>query len=245
MARSGSLTRQLAAVADAIGPIVAPAEHRTQLHHLCELARLGLGAASVSVSRVDHNDLVFEAASGEGAAGILDVRLPSDRGFAGYVARTGQSLAIDDVGADPRFARDVAERSGYVPTSMLVVPVVDDDDEVIGVLSVLDRTGGFGDPLATASATARVAAPLIATSAAVARLGPVLLRALADAVADGDSTLVPALRRLSDDLPEADAELAGYAELLGALHVLPSPSRQAIQRVLRETISLAAPRRRW
>ena len=45
---------------------------------------------------------------------------------------------LDDVTKDPRFARDVAEGTGYVPQGMMAVPLLDDEDS-LGVLQVLDR----------------------------------------------------------------------------------------------------------
>lgn len=241
----GNLTRQLAAVADALGPVLMPVDQRTQLTDLCAMTRLAVGAASVSIARIEQTDLVYEAADGAGAQNVIGLRLPSDRGIAGYVAHTGQSLVVDEVLADPRFARDVAERIGYVPTSILAVPVVVDDERVLGVVSVLDRTVGIGDPLAVTSACGRVAAPLLATSATLARLGPLLVNAVADAVANEERTLVRALRRLAADLPEEDAEIAGFAAVLAELRLLPRGTQQAIERIVREAIDLATPKRRW
>ena len=245
MASPGNLTRQLAAVADSFGPMLMPVEQRDQLIDLCSLTRLAVGAASVSIARLDDGELSYEAAEGTGAHNVIGLRLPSDQGIAGYVAHTGQSLVIDEVGADPRFARHVAERIGYVPNSLLAVPVVDPQDRVLGVISVLDRTVGIGDPLAVTSASARVAAPILAMSGAVTRLGPLLVRAVADAVDANETTLVRALRRLADNLPEEDAEIASLASLLAQLRVLPATSQQAVERILLESISLATPRRRW
>jgi putative methionine-R-sulfoxide reductase with GAF domain len=220
-------------------------EHREQLINLCSLIRLAVGAASVSIARLEAGELSYEAAEGTGAQNVIGLRLPSDRGIAGYVAHTGQSLVVDDVSADPRFARDVAEQIGYVPNSLLAVPVVDAQDQVLGVISVLDRTAGVGDPLAVTSAAARVAAPILAVSGVIARLGPVLLRALADAVDANEATLISALRRLADNLPEDDAEIARLASLLAQMRGLPATSQQTIERILLESISLATPRRRW
>jgi hypothetical protein len=222
-----------------------PVEHRNQLIDLCALTRLAVGAASVSIARLDDGELSYEAADGTGAVNVMGLRLPSDRGIAGYVAHTGQSLVVDEVHSDPRFARDVAERIGYVPNSLLAVPVVDLQDRVLGVISVLDRTVGIGDPLAVTSASARVAAPILAMSGAVTRLGPLLLRALADAVDADETTLVKALRRLADELPEDEAQIATLASLLAQLRLLPAASQQAVERILLESISLATPRRRW
>jgi len=240
----GNLTRQLAAVADALGPVLMPVEQQNQLVDLCSMTRLAVGAASVSIARLEGTELLYEAAEGTGSHNVTGLRLPSDRGIAGYVVHTGQSLIVDEVQADPRFARDVAERVGYVPTSILAVPVVAEDDAVLGVISVLDRTVGIGDPLAISSTCARVAAPLLALAGALSRLGPLLVRAVADAVSHDEPTLDRSLRRLADGLPQDDGEIASFAALLAELRLLPPTAQQSVGRIVRETIDLAAPRRR-
>jgi GAF domain-containing protein len=45
---------------------------------------------------------------------------------------------IDDVGQDPRFAKDVAEDTGYVPSGLMAAPLLH-EERALGVLSVLDR----------------------------------------------------------------------------------------------------------
>ena len=245
MATTGNLAQQLAAVADGLGPVLMPADQRDRLVDLCALVRIATGAASVSVARLHDDELVYEAADGTGAEAITGVRLPTSRGIAGYVARMGQSLVVDQVQSDPRFARDVAERVGYIPTSLLVVPATDGDDAVLGVVSVLDRTHGAGDALAVASAAARVATPLLAAGNAVARLGPLLVRALSDAVQSEERTLAAALRRLADRVPEPDEDLAELAALMAAMRALPPAQQAGVARVVREALALATPRRRW
>jgi GAF domain-containing protein len=51
---------------------------------------------------------------------------------------TRQPLVLEDVGADTRFARDVAEGTGYVPNGLMAVPLLH-DERALGVLEVLDR----------------------------------------------------------------------------------------------------------
>ena len=104
-------------------------------------------------------ELVYVASVGAGAAETIGLRLPLGRGIAGYAAASGETVAVDDVTHDPRFARDVAERTGYVPRSVLVAPIMRGDD-VLGVLSVLDRTqpaGAAALDLAARSARASAA----------------------------------------------------------------------------------------
>lgn len=96
-------------------------------------------AAATSFARTteDGEHLVFVAADGAGADRIVGVELPVGRGIAGFAAMSGQSIAVADVQRDPRFARDVAESTEYVPRTILAAPVFADGD-VAGVLSVLD-----------------------------------------------------------------------------------------------------------
>jgi signal transduction protein with GAF and PtsI domain len=104
-----------------------------------DLAGSLLGASACSVALLDGDELHYVAASGAGAAEVIGLRLDLGRGIAGFVAASGQALEVDQVTSDPRFARDVAERIGYVPTALLATPMVTPDGDVVGVLSVLDR----------------------------------------------------------------------------------------------------------
>jgi len=95
-------------------------------------------AASIALYDAASDQLVFRIASGEQGQGVVGVSIPTSQGIAGYVYSTAQSLAISDVRQDPRFGRDVAESTGYVPRSLIAVPLVDDHG-TIGVLEVLDK----------------------------------------------------------------------------------------------------------
>jgi GAF domain-containing protein len=51
---------------------------------------------------------------------------------------TRQPLVIEDVTEDPRFAKDFAEETGYVPKGLMAVPLLY-EERALGVLEVLDR----------------------------------------------------------------------------------------------------------
>ncbi|MGK5168919.1 GAF domain-containing protein [Geodermatophilus sp. CPCC 205761] len=110
------------------------------LASLTELGRRVFGAAACSLAVLEPDDehLVFRAASGAGADEVVGLRLPVSRGIAGWVVSSGQPIAVHDVRADPRFAVDVAESTGYVPRSILAAPMTA-SGEAIGVVEVLDR----------------------------------------------------------------------------------------------------------
>jgi GAF domain-containing protein len=60
------------------------------------------------------------------------------QGIAGWVVQSGQPIAISDLANDPRFSREVAEQTGYVPQAILAVPV-ETPQRMLGVISLLDR----------------------------------------------------------------------------------------------------------
>jgi len=103
----------------------------------------GAEAASIALYDPATDRLVFEVAAGEQGQGVVGVSIGPTDGVAGYVYSTGQAIALSDVAADARFGRSTAERTGYVPRSLIAVPLADDDG-VIGVLEVLDKRGDGG-----------------------------------------------------------------------------------------------------
>jgi GAF domain-containing protein len=113
---------------------------RSLLQSIVEVARSVFSAAAASVFLLDEDtdELVFEAVAGEGEGSLVGQRFPSSTGVAGWVVMSGQPLLVDDVSESPQFARDAAESTGYVPTSIMAAPLIR-NGECIGVLSVLDR----------------------------------------------------------------------------------------------------------
>jgi GAF domain-containing protein len=85
--------------------------------------------------------LTFDIVIGQTATKVKQFTLPLGRGIAGLVAVSGQPLAVANAQQDPRHARDIAEQVGYLPNTILAVPVTDAQGGVIGVLELLDRQG--------------------------------------------------------------------------------------------------------
>ena len=100
-------------------------------------------AAAASIALVDGatSEVVYQAAWGSGAEEVVGVRLERGEGLAGSVVESGEGVAIADCRRDARFAEAVARKTGYVPHTMLVVPL-ERGGEAIGALSVLDRRDG-------------------------------------------------------------------------------------------------------
>ena len=178
----------------AVAAAVLPADDafRELLQSIVDVARAIFGAKASSIFLLDDatDELVFEAVSGEGADELVGRRFPSGTGVVGWVVASRQSLVLEDVGADPRFSREAAESTGYIPNGLMAVPLLRDED-VLGVLEVLDRPqrarfslvemdllGLFAGQAAIAldllSRTRRAKAALEGRGAALARLAEAL-----------------------------------------------------------------------
>jgi GAF domain-containing protein len=95
-------------------------------------------ASSIALYDPALGQLVFQVAAGSQGDGVVGLAIGPDQGIAGYVFSTGLPLALSDVASDARFGRSAAEQTGYVPRSVVAVPLLDDEGS-IGVLEVLDR----------------------------------------------------------------------------------------------------------
>ena len=131
---------------------------RFLLQSIVELTRAVFGARACSIMRYDPatQELVFEAVAGEGAGTLVGQRISARTGLAGWALASEESIAVSDVRRDPRFARDVAEETGYVPTAISVYPLLHGERSV-GVLNVLDQGASERVGLADMDVLGRIA----------------------------------------------------------------------------------------
>jgi hypothetical protein len=117
--------------------------HRRVIEAIVRTAAGMFEAAAASIALVDEatGELVYEAAWGAGAAEVVGLRLPPGAGLAGAVVASGEGVAVPECRSDPRFASQVAAKTGYVPYTMLDTPLIR-DGKTIGVLALLDRRDG-------------------------------------------------------------------------------------------------------
>jgi GAF domain-containing protein len=124
----------------AAGALGAEGSYRHLLQSIVEVARSIFNARASSVFLFDEesDELVFEAVAGEGADELIGRRFPSSTGIAGWVLVTRQPLVVEELADDPRFSRETAESTGFVPKGLMAVPLLH-EDRALGVLEVLDR----------------------------------------------------------------------------------------------------------
>lgn len=159
-------------------------------------------AASIALYEAERDQLVFVVAAGAQGEPVVGLAIPPGQGIAGFVFSTGEPIAISDPARDPRFGRQFAEQTGYVPRSLIAVPL-QDDERTIGVLEVLDKRGGRFDlrDVDAALLFARQAAVAIRASRAERDL-----RTLLGSVVAGTDGAPP-------DTPAAEIVAAAVADL--------------------------------
>ncbi len=204
-AHDSRLAEQLQRLLEAIeasGRAILPSSNRDLLQSIVDAAARIFGAAAASIALVDEKqqELEFKVSYGVGNEDVVGMRIPLDNGIAGYVAMTGQPMAISNVQQDARFNQDFARSTGYVPRSILATPLLW-GDRVIGVMEVLDKINApsFGPQDMELLG-------MFAQQAAIAIFQSQQYDSINDAVVRG-------LKRLAD----GDLSAAGSAEILHAL----------------------------
>jgi GAF domain-containing protein len=220
------------------GRAVLPRTNLALLQSIVEAAAriFGAGAASIALVNEEKGTLEFRVAVGPGSD-IVGLSIPLDRGIAGYVAMTGQPIAVSNVQTDPRFAQDFAKSTGYMPRSILATPLLS-GDQVIGVMEVLDKisASSFGlQDMELLGMFAQQAALAIDQSRQFDRVGEALVLGLKRLVT-GDLTsssaeMLSALEKVNTSEPEA-VDLLALADIFNQISQLGSTERKAAIKIL-------------
>lgn len=181
----GALAEQLGRLLqslEAAGRASLPTSNDALLRSIVEAAASIFQAAAASIMLVNEAEgvLEFKVAIGAANKNLVGTRIPLDQGIAGYVAMTGQPIAISNVEQDARFNRDFAKSTGYVPRSILAMPLTS-GERVLGVMEVLDKIDApsFGmQDMELLGIFARQAALAIDQAQSIERLGEVLVMGL-------------------------------------------------------------------
>ncbi len=236
--------QQLLRAFQTAGRAILPDSNDELLETVVEAAARIFGAAAASIALVDEaaGQLVFRVSYGAGRDQVVGMRIPLDTGIAGYVAITGEPLTVSNVRQDPRFAESAAASTGYVPQSILAMPLLY-HERVIGVIEVLDKLSApsFGmQDMELLSLFARQAAVAIHQSEQFDLLGLGLLHCIDRVVSTND---LPALHdKFCEILADLDREaispdrslheLIELADLFHALGQLGQAERDAARQVL-------------
>jgi GAF domain-containing protein len=136
---SEQLKRLLKAI-EASGHAILPQSNDDLLKSIVEAAARIFNAAAASILLVNEQEqlLEFKVAYGASNRDLVGLKFPLNKGIAGYVVMTGQPLAISNVRQDARFNQEFAKSTGYVPSSILAMPLKS-GEHILGVMEVLDK----------------------------------------------------------------------------------------------------------
>jgi GAF domain-containing protein len=224
--------RDVLALSDVLNAVIGDAPYRALLSGIVRAAARLFDARASSIALIDHDtsELVFEASSDDPE--IVGMRFPATSGIAGWVVVTGEAIAVSDVGSDARFAADVAEASGYVPTTILAVPLIV-GESVEGVLEVLDKqnsqTFSIGD-MDLLSLFAEPAAVAVEQARVLKLMGSLILQELERLASEGLET------ELAEDVRKAvlQGSAAGESmlELAKLVHAIGGQGDRAVQHAI-------------
>jgi HD-GYP domain-containing protein (c-di-GMP phosphodiesterase class II) len=75
-----------------------------------------------------------------------EIRFSANKGIAGHVVKTGETINIKDVYSDDRFNKEIDIQTGYKTSTILCMPIKNLNQEIIGAFQVLNKLNGtFGE----------------------------------------------------------------------------------------------------
>jgi signal transduction protein with GAF and PtsI domain len=243
---------QLLQAIEAGGRAVLPSSNDALLNAIVTAAARIFGAAGATIFLVDEEgqSLVFRVAVGKDTGRLLGVKIPLDSGIAGYVAMTGQPIAVSNTEEDARFNASFARSTGYIPKSILATPLIS-GDRVIGVMEVLDKidANSFGlQDMELLGLFAQQAALAIEQSHQLDRVGEALVRGLEQLAAEEglpqSGPLVQALERSRHSAPEME-DLFALAGLFNDLSRLGRNEQRTALKILLALAEYSQTKRRF
>jgi Nif-specific regulatory protein len=95
--------------------------------------------SSIFVWEREHHEVVASPALG--VEGNL-LRLPDNVGIVGECLQSGKAVVVDDAYRDPRFNKQVDQKTGFKTRNLLCVPIVDIEGRRIGAFEAINKRHG-------------------------------------------------------------------------------------------------------
>ena len=124
--------------------IVSATNVQDLLEVIMRMAEEIMNAETSSLTLLDEKtgDLRFAVVRGEAGKSIKSKPIKLGQGIAGWVAKTGESLILNNPYQDPRFDPSFDKKSGFKTRSYLCMPLKTFDGRIIGTVQVLNKRKG-------------------------------------------------------------------------------------------------------
>ena len=106
---------------------------------IAEETKIALNADRCTVFLYDKENNELHSKVATGLDDFKELRIPADKGLAGHVVQTGETINIKDAYKDKRFNKDVDKKTGYRTKTILCMPIKNFNQEIIGVFQVLNK----------------------------------------------------------------------------------------------------------
>ena len=112
------------------------------LKTIAEETKIAIQADRCTVFLYDKskNEIWSKVALGLGSK---EIRFPADKGLAGHVVTTGETINIKDAYDDDRFNKEIDLQTGYHTQSILCMPIKNQKQEIVGAFQVLNKMNGY------------------------------------------------------------------------------------------------------
>jgi len=95
-------------------------------------------AASILLFNSDKSELSFKTSLGKKSGEIKKYKVKTGEGIAGWVAKNGKGLIVNDVSTDKKWSRNFDKATDFVTRSIICVPLIC-DDEILGVMEAINK----------------------------------------------------------------------------------------------------------
>jgi len=113
---------------------------REGLPHISKYVKDVIGAQRCSIFIYDEADKELWTTIADGVGKIV---IASDKGIVGHTLVARKPIIANDVYSNPHFLSEVDAHTGYKTENIVTAPIFNSQREIIGVLELLNKEGGF------------------------------------------------------------------------------------------------------
>jgi len=99
---------------------------------------IGADRCSIFINDLEKNELWTTLADG-----VDRISIAQGKGIVGQTILERKPIIANDVYSDSHFMADIDEETGYTTKNIVTAPIFDSDREIVGVLELLNKEGGF------------------------------------------------------------------------------------------------------
>ena len=193
-------------------------EEARRFYH-CDAGSLYTREGDKLIFKVAQNDTLRKRRGGTETPFVAKPLPITKRSIAGYVASTGEILTIDDVyelgpQTEYGFDRSFDVANNYRTHAILAIPMIGFDDNVIGVLQLINPLDASGEPVPFSDHTQDDLARSLASQAAIALTNAALLESTKKAHLDTITRLAVAAEYKDVDTAAHIERMSRYSALL-------------------------------